>query len=67
MGTKAKDTKAKANTFTVTFEYNKETDKCIRMGAKEKNEQVFGALYVRKEVFPEGCTQAIVTVTFEEN
>jgi hypothetical protein len=61
-------TKAKAdNTIEVMFRSNKETDNCIRMGATDKEASAFGAIYVRKEVFPEGCTDAIVTITFKEN
>ena len=61
-------TKAKADTIIeVTFRSNKETDNCIRMGATDKEAAAFGALYIRKEVFPEGCTDAIVTITLKEN
>jgi hypothetical protein len=55
------------NTLTVTFSRNKETDRCVRMGAQKEDEPVFGALYILKDVFPEGCTRAIVTVEFKED
>jgi hypothetical protein len=51
----------------VTFTSNKETENCIRMGATDKNADAFGAIYIRKDAFPEGCTDAIVTITFKEN
>ena len=61
-------TKAKAdNTIEVTFVSNKETENCIRMGATDKNADAFGAIYIRKEAFPEGCTDAVVTITFKED
>ena len=61
-------TKAKAdNTIEVTFVSNKETENCIRMGATDKNASAFGAIYIRKDAFPEGCTDAIVTITLKEN
>tara|TARA_Y100000310_G_scaffold309825_1_gene354357 strand:- start:232 stop:420 length:189 start_codon:yes stop_codon:yes gene_type:complete len=60
-------TKAKGKAIQVTFVYNKETENCIRMGAASKDEAVFGALYIRKDDFPEGCTEAIITVEFKEN
>ena len=61
-------TKAKAdNTIEVTFVSNKETENCIRMGATDKDAPAFGAIYIRKDAFPEGCTDAIVTITFKEN
>jgi hypothetical protein len=50
-----------------TFTSNKETENCIRMGATDKNADAFGAIYIRKDAFPEGCTDAIVTITFKEN
>ena len=61
-------TKAKAvNSIEVTFTSNKETENCIRMGATDKDASAFGAIYIRKDAFPEGCTDAIVTITFKEN
>ena len=60
-------TKAKGKTIQVTFVHNKETENCVRMGAVSKDEAVFGALYIRKDDFPEGCTEAIITVTFKED
>jgi hypothetical protein len=60
-------TKTERKTLTVTFIRNKETDNCVRMGAIDKDESVFGALYVRKDAFPEGCTEAIITVEFKED
>jgi hypothetical protein len=55
------------NTIAVTFVRNKETENCVRMGAESKDEDVFGALYVKRDVFPEGCTKAIITVEFKED
>ena len=61
-------TKAKAdNSIEVTFTMNKETPNCVRMGATDKDADAFGAIYIRKDVFPEGCTDAIVTITFKED
>ena len=60
-------TKAKGNSIEVTFTSNKETENCIRMGATDKEASAFGAIYIRKDAFPEGCTDAIVTITFKEN
>lgn len=61
-------TKAKAvNELQVVFTSNKETDNCVRMGAKDKDEPAFGAIYIRKDAFPEGCTDAVVTITFKED
>ena len=61
-------TKAKAdNSIEVTFTMNKETPNCVRMGATDKDADAFGAIYIRKDAFPEGCTDAIVTITFKEN
>ena len=62
MSTKAK---ANTNTITVTFARNKETDNCVRMGARDKDEPAFGALYIRKDEFPEDCQEAVVTITFK--
>ena len=61
-------TKAKAvHEIQVTFTKSKETDNCIRMGAKGKDEPAFGSLYIRKDAFPAGSTDAIVTITFKED
>ena len=60
-------TKVGAKTIQVTFVSNKETENCVRMGAASKDEPVFGALYIRKDDFPEGCTEALITVTFKED
>jgi hypothetical protein len=61
-------TKAKAdNSIEVMFTSNKETENCIRMGAIDKEASAFGAIYIRKEAFPEGCTDAVVTITFKED
>jgi hypothetical protein len=60
-------TKTKDKTIQVTFVNNKETENCIRMGAVSKDEPVFGALYIRKDNFPEGCTEAIITIEFKED
>ena len=55
------------NTIEVTFVRNKETENCVRMGAAFKDEPVFGALYVKRDMFPEGCTKAVVTIEFKED
>ena len=61
-------TKAKAdNSIEVTFTMNKETPNCVRMGATDKDADAFGAIYIRKDAFPEGCTDAIITIAFKEN
>ena len=61
-------TKAKAdNTIEVTFVSNKETENCIRMGATDKDAPACGAIYIRKDAFPAGSTDAIVTITFKED
>ena len=61
-------TKAKAvHEIQVMFTSNKETDNCIRMSAKGKDEPAFGSLYIPKDAFPKGCSDAIVTITFKED
>ena len=61
-------TKDKAdNSIEVTLTMNKETPNCVRMGATDKDADAFGAKNIRKDVFPEGCTDAIVTITFKED
>jgi len=61
-------TKATAvNNIEVIFTSNKETENCIRMGATDKDASAFGAIYIRKDAFPEGCTEAVVTITFKED
>ena len=54
--------------LVVKFTVNKETDNCVRMGAGGKSDEpAFGALYIRKDAFPAGCSDAIVTITFKED
>ena len=59
-------TKTQGKVIEVTFNANKETDNCVRMGPQDKDEPAFGAIYIRKDEFPEGCTEAIVTIAFKE-
>ena len=53
--------------FEVKFTYKKETDNCICLAAASKDEKVFGSLYIRKEDFPAGCTDAYITVQLKED
>ena len=60
-------TKAKAvHEILVMFTKTKETDNCIRM-SKSKDETAFGSIYIPKDAFPAGCSDAIVTITFKED
>jgi hypothetical protein len=51
----------------VSFMRYKESDNWVRLGAKVKDEPAFGSIYIREDAFPEGCTDAVVTITFKEN
>jgi len=53
--------------FEVMFTYKKETDNCICLAAVSKDSKVFGSLYIRKEDFLAGCTDAFVTVQLKED
>jgi len=34
--------------------------------SKSKDETAFGSIYIPKDAFPAGCSDAIVTITFKE-